>query len=119
MGTTISDFLEHPLGLHIPVFLPAETAKVKNLGIQKELKRNFTFSARRVYCVDTPSHEMVEKSIYLHIESKELMDLRERYLLPARLNGNSFHMVLLLKKREQPVKPFLDTFRLNVSCYAA
>ncbi|MCX6991221.1 MAG: hypothetical protein NTX49_09210 [Chlamydiae bacterium] len=118
-GTTISDFLEHPLGLHIPAFLPEETAKAKSLGILKELHGNFSFSARRVYSVDTPSHEGVEKSIYLHIESKQLMALREKYLLPARLNGNSFHMVLLLKKREKTAKPPLSTFRLNVSCYAA
>ena len=119
MGSKMSDFLEHPLGLHIPALLPAETSKAKNLGILKELMRNFTFSARRVYCVDTTSHESVEKSIYLHIESKELMALREKYLLPARLSGNAFHMVLLLKKREKPAQPPLSTFRLNVSCYAA
>jgi hypothetical protein len=119
MGTKVSDFLEHPLGLHIPAFLPEETGKAKSLGILKELHGNFSFSARRVYSIDTPTHEGIEKSIYLHIESKELMELREKYLLPARLNGNSFHMVLLLKKREPLAKPPLSTFRLNVSCYAA
>ena len=29
METTIANFLEHPLGLHIPAFLPEETAKAK------------------------------------------------------------------------------------------
>jgi hypothetical protein len=119
MGTKVSDFIEHPLGLHIPAFLPEETGKAECLGILKELHTDFSVSARRVYSVDTPSHEGVEKSIYLHIESKELMELREKYLLPARLNGNSFHMVLLLKKREALTKPPLSTFRMNVSCYAA
>lgn len=111
--------LPHPMGTHIPVIMPSEMMQARNLGIQNELGKEFSFSVTGCFSVDTPLHDHVEKAWFLEVESKELTQLREKYLLPSKVGSHSFHIVLSLKKRdrENSVKP--TTFRLNVSCYAA
>lgn len=114
-----SHLMPHPMGTYIPVFLPTEAADARNLGICKEIGREFTFTVTTCSTIETPLLPEVQKAWFLEVESKELTELREKYLLPSKVGGHAFHIVLFLQKREKQETTCKDIFRLNVSCYAA
>lgn len=118
-GALPSDLRPPPMGLYIPVFLPLEASNSRNLGIRKEMGQEFTFTVTSCSTIETPLQPDVQKAWFLEVESKELRELREKYLLPAKVGGHAFHIVLFLQKREKQETNRKDTFRLNVSCYAA
>jgi hypothetical protein len=106
------------LGVHCTVMSPAESARCKALGLQRELGKKFSFHIKGCYASDVHSDSFIEKAWFLLIDCPELEQLREYYLLPARPAGHEFHVTLLMKKKTSS-RPKPHLCRLNVSCFAA
>lgn len=107
------------LGCYVPLFRPEETAKADALGLGQEIGKEITFSSSGLFYADTPADPEIERVVYLRVEDKTLTELREKYLMPEKLLGHSLCMVLFIQKRVDGNACAKETFRLNVSCFAA
>lgn len=103
--------------VHIPVILPQEWEQKKGLGAIKELGNSLAFEMNGLYSQRPKSWPGVEKVYFLRVPSSQLESLREKYLLPSKIRGHDFHAVIALKHGFAPKQN--ETFRLNVSCFAA
>ncbi len=113
------DYVE-PSPAHIPVILPHEWAQKKGWGAIKELENQFHFEITALRSLKPKRWPGVEKVYLLEVKSHELENLRERYLLPSRIRGHHFHVAVAWKKSaENSAQETKETFRLNVSCFAA
>jgi len=110
-----------PFGAHIPVLLPSEYAERKGLRPIQELGLEFNFSLENCYTVVTQAWEGVEKVWFLNVRCQPLENLRERYLLPSKIYNYDFHLVIGIKRQPNDLGIALpkQTYRINVSCYAA
>jgi hypothetical protein len=109
-----------PSPAHIPVILPHEWAQRKGWGEIKELENHFRFEITTLYSLKPKRWPGVEKVYFFEIKSRELENFREHYLLPSRIRGHQFHVAIACKKAAEKVAAApRETFRLNVSCFAA
>jgi hypothetical protein len=110
-----------PSPAHIPVILPHEWTQRKGWGEMKELETTFSFEITRLFSLKPKRWPGVEKVYFLNIKSPELESFRERNLLPSLICGHEFHVAIAFKKaaEQSPKAPQKETFRLNVSCFAA
>ncbi len=109
-----------PSPAHVPVILPHEWNQKKGWGPLKEHHLSFSFEMTQLSWIKPKRWPGVERVYFLNLKSPELEKLRERYLLPALIRGHEFHIAIAYKKAEaKPENPPKETFRLNVSCYAA
>jgi hypothetical protein len=106
-----------PSPAHIPVILPHEWAQKKGWGELKGLEESFPFEIMRLCSLKPKAWPGVEKVYFFEIESKALEEVRERSLLPPLIRSHKFHVAIAFKKAME--KPAVETFRLNVSCFAA
>ena len=110
-----------PSPAHIPVILSHEWTQKKGWGEIKGLENNFSFEITRLCSLRPRCWPGVEMVYYLSLKSSELEKFRERCLLPSRIRGHEFHIAIAYKKvktaSQAPQKK--ETFRLNVSCFAA
>ena len=109
----------HPLAVHIPVMTLEEGQKALQLGIHHEIDKQFNFTIKHSFYVQTATAQGLEGALLAEIESLELTELRERYLLPGKLRGHPLHMIILLQNQPGPIKREQEIYRLNVSCFAA
>jgi hypothetical protein len=107
-----------PIVAHIPVLLPQEWAQKKGLGEIAELEKEFPFEIIRLCSLKPKRWQKAEKVYFLSIKSPELEKFRERCLLPSRIRGHEFHIAIAYKK-STVLALEKETFRLNVSCFAA
>lgn len=108
-----------PTPAHIPVMTPHEYLTAKRWGKIKELNQEFSFEIRGCFSVKPQLIPEMNKMYYLMIHSLELEGLREKYLLPRTIGTHSFHLVIGFQKQEKSSSRQPETFRLNVSCFAA
>jgi hypothetical protein len=109
-----------PSPAHIPVILPHEWAQRKGWGEIKELETTFSFEITRLFSLKPIRWPGIEKVYCLSIQSPQLENYRERHLLPSRIRGHDFHVAIAFKKAaEKRSETPKETFRLNVSCFAA
>ena len=110
---------EHiPTSAHIPVLMPQEWAQRKGWGEIGELGKEFAFEITRLCSLKPKRYPGLERVYFFSVNSAELEKFRERFLLPSRILGHEFHIAIACKKSTTPV-PQKETFRLNVSCFAA
>lgn len=102
---------------HIPVILTQEWEQKKGLGPIKELGDALSVEMKGLYSQRPKSWPGVVKVYFLRIHSSQLEAFREKYLLPSRIRGHDFHAVVDFKPGHAPEQK--ETFRLNVSCFAA
>lgn len=111
-----------PSPAHIPVILPHEWAQRKGWGELQDLeKKTLSFEITRLSSLKPKRWPGVEKVYFLSLKSPELEKFRERCLLPSLIRGHAFHVAIAYKKAATELKapPQKETFRLNVSCFAA
>lgn len=113
----IPDRLE-PSSAHIPVIMTQEWAQRKGWGEISELGKEFTFEVTRLCSLKPKRWSGLERVYFLSVKSPELERFRERCLLPSRILGHEFHIAIAYKK-STATAPQKETFRLNVSCFAA
>jgi hypothetical protein len=113
----VSIFQIDPSPAHIPVILPHEWSQKKGWGEIKELEETFHFEVKRLESLRPTRWPGVENVYFFEISSPELERFRERLLLPSRIRGHEFHVAIAIRKSERAGP--LETFRLNVSCFAA
>jgi len=106
-----------PSPAHIPVILPHEWEQKKGWGAIKELQESFSFEVQCLRALKPRNWPGVDKVYFLEVKSPELEKARERLLLPPRIRGHAFHMAIAIRK--SAVEAPRETFRLNVSCFAA
>ncbi|MBS0603890.1 MAG: hypothetical protein JSS60_02505 [Verrucomicrobia bacterium] len=118
---TVPLYYLEPSPAHIPVILPHEWAQRKGWGELKDLDKSFSFKINGVSSLNPKRWPGVEKVYFLRISSPELEKFRERCLLPSRIRGHEFHVAIAYKKADAAAMavPKKETFRLNVSCFAA
>jgi hypothetical protein len=105
---------------HIPVILPHEWTQRKGWGEIKDLENQFAFEISTLRSLKPTCWPDVEKIYFFEIKSHELENLRERHLLPPRIRGHDFHVAVAFEKAvRKPAHAIKETFRLNVSCFAA
>lgn len=104
---------------HIPVVLPYEWTQQRGPQKLQELNTTFTFKINGVCSVTPQLCKDIDKIYFLRISSLDLEFFRKSLLLPARLRGHEFHMVLGCKRAVKTRVSKQELFRLNVSCYAA
>ncbi len=114
----LSIFQIDPSPAHIPVILPHEWAQKKGWGEIKELEEEFHFEVKSLESLRPCRLPDVANFYYFEISSPELEQFRERLLLPSRIRGHEFHIAIAFRKSEGAATP-QETFRLNVSCFAA
>ncbi len=110
-----------PSPAHIPIILPHEAAQRRGWGEIIDLEKSFTFRITRLCSLKPKRWPGVEKVYFLSIRSTELEKFRERCLLPSLIRGHEFHVAIAYKKETVTSQsaPQKETFRLNVSCFAA
>jgi hypothetical protein len=110
-----------PSPAHIAVMLPHEWAQRKGWGELEELENTFSFEIISLFSLKPKRWPGVENVYFLNIRSPELENFRKRNLLPSRIRGHEFHVAIALRKaaEKSPMAPQRETFRLNVSCFAA
>lgn len=110
-----------PSPAYIPVILPHEWAQRKGLGEIKELETTFSFEITRLSSLKPKRWPGIEKAYFLSLKSPQLEAFRERCLLPSFIRGHEFHVAIAYKKAAIKPRSTLpkETFRLNVSCFAA
>lgn len=106
---------------HIPVILPHEAKEKKGWVDTQDLKKTFSFKINKLCSIRPLQWPGIEKVYFLSISSPELERFRERCLLPSLIRGHEFHIAIAYNKKmqgaESPTQK--ETFRLNVSCFAA
>jgi hypothetical protein len=107
-----------PSPAHIPVILPHEWSQKKGWGDIKEMDESFSFEVKGLNSLRPKRWPGVEKVYFLEITSSSLERLRERLLLPSLIRGHPFHLAIAYKKADGAL-PQKETYRLNVSCFAA
>ncbi len=107
-----------PSPAHIAVVLPDEWSQKKGWGDIKEIDESFSFEVKGLNSLRPQRWPGVEKVYFLEIASPSLDRLRERLLLPSRIRGHAFHVAIAFKKANAAL-PQKETYRLNVSCFAA
>jgi hypothetical protein len=109
-----------PSPAHIPVILSHEWAQKKGWGEISALETHFSFEITRLCSLKPKRWPGIAQVYFLEIKSQELENFRERHLLPSRIRGHHFHVAIAFKKAEEkPADAPKETFRLNVSCFAA
>ncbi len=107
-----------PSPAHIPVVLPHEWSQKKGWGEIKEMDESFSFEVKGLNSLRPKRWPGVDKVYFLEIISPSLERLRERLLLPSLIRGHPFHVAIAFKKANETL-PQKETYRLNVSCFAA
>jgi len=108
------------LGAHVPVILPDEHQAKKGWDLSKKLGKSFSFSFKSCFSLSYPQEwPEMEKVWYVTIDSPQLKELREQFLLPTTIRGHDFYVLLAFKKKSNSGLNQPSTFRINVSCYAA
>jgi hypothetical protein len=109
-----------PSPAHIPIILPQEWAQIKGWGELKRVENSFAFEITHLFSLKPKRWPGIERVYFFEIKSSELEDFRERHLLPSRIHGHAFHVVIAFKKAaKKSTDPPKEVFRLNVSCFAA
>ncbi len=101
---------------HIVVVLPNERESRKGMESFKELGQTLSFELTGCYSLKPRGWNEMERVWVLTLKSPELEAFRTRALLPSKIFSHEFHIVIGAARSE---KPALETFRINVSCYAA
>ncbi|NDD58513.1 MAG: hypothetical protein EBZ47_04565 [Chlamydiae bacterium] len=104
--------------LSIPVATEDESIRAKHLGIFHEIGKTYSFKIEDIFETFFQQNRNKIRFFYATVSSTGLTDFREKYLLPSRLHGHSFH-ILLAAKVEIASDAKALTFRLNISCFAA
>lgn len=105
----------HP---YIPIILPKEFAERKGHGQIEGLDQDFTFTITGVYAVKPTLWPEMETIWYAEVNIPQLEVLREKLMLPTKINSHPFTMIIGVKRKSVGVKK-PETYRLNVSCYVA
>ncbi|MBS0651528.1 MAG: hypothetical protein JSR93_10240 [Verrucomicrobia bacterium] len=108
-----------PSAAHIPVMTPREYLESSKWGEIRELDQEFSFEVHGCFSLSPKLYPGMEKVYCLKVSSPELEELREKYLLPSRIGTHPFHIVIGFQKKKMGEKPKAETFRLNISCFAA
>lgn len=118
---TVPLYLLEPSPAHIPVILPHEAAQRRGWGEIQDLDTSFTFKIKNLCSLKPKRWPGVEKVYFLSIGSSELEKFRERCMLPSRIRGHEFHVAIAYKRESIPSQSTArkETYRLNVSCFAA
>lgn len=106
-----------PSAPHIPVMTPKDYLRSQRWGEIQELDQEFSFEITGCYSLEPNRFPGIEKVYFLKVKSRELEALREKYNLTKRILSHDFHIVIATQKQEEKKAP--ETFRLNVSCFAA
>lgn len=116
-----SNFYEGPKGAYFALMLPQEMNSKKGLGKFKEIDQEISFIPTGVYSVQPEGWSEMERVWILTLYSPQAEAIRERYLLPSKIRSHEFHIVIGVKRKNQFTKETAkkETFRINVSCYAA
>ena len=101
---------------HVVAILPQEHEQRKELESLKVLGQTVSFTVTGCTSLKPRGWEEMERVWIVTIQSPELETLRARALLPPKILAHEFHIVIGTRRAEQPS---LETFRINVSCYAA
>ena len=113
--------LVEPSPAHIPVILPHEWAQCKGWGEIEELGMSIFFEIKNLCSLCPKRWPGVEKVYFLTIQCLTLEELRAHHLLPSRIRGHDFHVAIAVQRTTAPHARSdpKETFRLNVSCFAA
>lgn len=101
---------------HIVVVLPLERESRKGLESFQKLGQTLSFELTGCYSLTPRDWNEMERVWVLTVKSPELEAFRTRALLPSKILSHEFHIVIGAARAE---KPALETFRINVSCFAA
>lgn len=108
-----------PSPAHVPVILADEWSSKKGWGEILELEETFSFEIQQLCTLKPNGWPHAEKIYFFSLKSPELEKFRERRLLPPLIRGHAFHVAIAYKKAPIASQPAPETYRLNVSCYAA
>lgn len=103
--------------LIIPLVLPKEATQATSLDLQKIVGQTIQFKINKLSAVKYDQDVKGKIFVYLELDSDPFTELREKFLLPSKILGHTFH-ILLCSITDNSSKPKLS-FRMNVSCYAA
>ncbi|MBM3207221.1 MAG: hypothetical protein FJZ57_01255 [Chlamydiae bacterium] len=101
----------------IPIILPKEAMQSENLGIKNIIGQTVRFTISKLSATRQVNDAQETAHMFLEVDSQELIDLREKFLLPSRISSHNFHILLCCMKKE--TTPTKSLFRLNISCHAA
>ncbi|MBS0652081.1 MAG: hypothetical protein JSR39_00995 [Verrucomicrobia bacterium] len=108
-----------PTAAHVPVMTPHEYLEAAKWGEIRELNQEFNFEVHGCFSLSPKLYPGMDKVYCLKVSSPGLEELREKYLLPSKIGTHPFHIVIGFQRKKEGERPQPETFRLNISCFAA
>ncbi len=110
----------NPSSAHIPVIIPHEMSWWKGYREIQE-KQPFAFTIQQLCSMKPKRWPGIEKVYFLKISSPQLEQFRRRNLLSPLIRGHEFHIAIAYTQEIEELKGASqkETYRLNVSCFAA